>query len=377
MSGECNKSALSCSNPCNVKSASNTAACEALASQIENFTLNFFGEVFKTEVNGEIQWSLPGRLDVGLPLNPRGAGEPLGCYFLRMFQYGVVGARGEQGRPGLDACNGSTPYVQVLVGFGQQPVDVVFPITVSKNPSILPGMDVFIDGSGWYEIITSDGKGNITIALRKSVVNPVGFVPVGTVLLPSGKVGSTGTQGIQGIKGILGVKGPKGDTGDQGPQGDPAPDSAVVLPLYKANIPHFSINYPSAGTEDGYEGGFLASGFQNVVLFPGAIPCTVTLAKAGTYLVMSRVGWGSTPLTVDPHLGLVGAQANPGLNYFRLKNISTNTVIPQSTVLVYTSGRIVTFISTVSDNNVIQLQAEMLVGAGVVSCKYLWAFRIS
>src|SRR5579872_2705102 len=138
MSGECDKSALGCSNPCSVKPPANTSACEALASQIENFTLNFFGEIFKTEVNGEVQWSLPGRLDVGLPLNPRGSSEPLGCYLLRLFRDGVVGAQGPQGDPGLPGCNGSTPYVQVLTGFSQPAVGSVIPVLVSRNPSILP-----------------------------------------------------------------------------------------------------------------------------------------------------------------------------------------------------------------------------------------------
>lgn len=370
---------IGCSNPCSVVEPLNTAACETLPSQIENFTLNFFGEIFKTEVNGEVQWSLPGRLDVGLLLNPRFATEPLGCYFLRLFENGVVGAQGEQGLPGADACNGSTPYVQVLAGgFPQPQLDVVFAIKVTRNPSILPGMDVFIEGSGWYEIGESDGKGNITISLKKAVVNPHPWVDEGTVLLPSGKVGGTGGQGAVGIQGIQGRRGDKGDTGDQGIQGDPAPASAVALPLVKANIPKFTINWPSGVMKiDGYQGSITSGGFVNLALFPGAVPCTVTLPKPGTYLLIARAGWGATPLDVDPGLHLVGAQANPGINFFRMRNLSTNSTIPQSLLRTYEFMVMFSFVSTFTNNNIITLQAEALVGAGVVAVHEFWAFKIS
>lgn len=373
---------IGCENPCSVREPLNTAACEVLSSQVENFTLNFYGEIFKTEVNGEVQWSLPGRLDVGLPLNPRGVSEPLGCYFLRLLEDGMVGAQGEKGIPGTDACNGSTPYVQVLAGgFPQPMLDAVFAITVTRNPSLLPGMDVFIEGSGWYEIITSDGKGNVTLALRKAVVNPHSWVNEGTVLLPSGKVGGTGPQGVLGIQGRKGGTGDKGIPGDTGPQGDPAPASASGLPAFVATIPHYNITFPGNATIDGYQGGMTPSAYQPVTLLPGSVPCRIKLPHAGTYLVMARVGWGAIP--IDAGAGQTAAQAQPGLNFFKVRNLATNTDIPQSEVLTFqditliSGQRLTTFVTTLTSNNSIQLYAKSLTGPGVVAVHYFRAFRLS
>src|SRR5258706_4602955 len=95
-----------CGSPCAI-TAANTAACETLPSQIENFTLQFFGTVFKTEVDGIVTWSLPCSLDVGLPNNPRGVDEGLACYFLRLFNDGIVGLTGPQGAAGTAGTNGT------------------------------------------------------------------------------------------------------------------------------------------------------------------------------------------------------------------------------------------------------------------------------
>lgn len=99
----------SCHNPCGPL-PKNTAQHELLYSQIENFTLNFFGDVVKTEIDGNTSWSLPCRLDIGLPSNPRGPTEPLGCYFLRLFN-GVTGLQGEDGAPGFNGHDGRVAYI--------------------------------------------------------------------------------------------------------------------------------------------------------------------------------------------------------------------------------------------------------------------------
>src|ERR1017187_5408533 len=74
---------LGCNNPCG-HGPHNSARCESLPSQIENFTDQFFGTVVKTEINGVVTLSLRCQLDVGLPGNPRGVDEGLACYFLRL-----------------------------------------------------------------------------------------------------------------------------------------------------------------------------------------------------------------------------------------------------------------------------------------------------
>jgi len=90
----CGREQIGCDNPCR-RGPRNSARCESLPSQIENFTTQFFGTVVKTEINGVVTWSLPCQLDVGLPGNPRGVDEGLACYFLRLFSDGLGGLKGD------------------------------------------------------------------------------------------------------------------------------------------------------------------------------------------------------------------------------------------------------------------------------------------
>lgn len=306
-------------------------------------------------------------------MNPRGAGEPLGCYMLRMFQYGILGARGLPGIAGINGRNGNTPYVQVLFGFNQPAVGQVIGTKVQANPTILPGEDVFLEGSGWYEILNSDGLGNVTMTLRIPVVNPGPFVEPGTFLIPSGKIGVQGVQGRQGIQGIKGQKGNQGIQGPIGPTG--ATGSTVTIPTIIATIPTFAVNWPGPGSGSGYQGGFTTSAFTPVSQLPGNVPCQVTLAKPGAYLFMANMGWGATPLNVGP--GQTGLQANPGINKFKLHNVTTNADIAQSLIEVYTTGMMVTVAETLTPNNIVQVYAEAVSGAGVISVFNLWAFKIA
>src|SRR5262245_24414684 len=95
---------MACSpcSPCEEVSASN----ETLPSALENFILHFFGSVTKTVVNGKVVWTLPCDLAVGLPGNPRNSDEGLACYFLRLFEGGIIGLTGLQGPQGAPGTNG-------------------------------------------------------------------------------------------------------------------------------------------------------------------------------------------------------------------------------------------------------------------------------
>jgi hypothetical protein len=184
-----------------------------------------------------------------------------------------------------------------------------------------------------------------------------------------------GNQGVQGIQGRKGDKGNQGNQGAQGPQGPAGSLAQATLPLYKATIPQFSINWPAAGVADGYEGGFSTSSFSPVILFPGAVACSITLPNPGTYWLLARCGDGATPLSVGP--GLTGLQANPGINEFKIHNVTTNADLAQTVSDIYTTGLITGFVSTVTPNNVIQIYAKSISGAAVVSVHYFWAFKIS
>lgn len=194
------------SNPCRV-TQENTAACESLPSQISNFTAQFFGEVIKTETDGVVSWSLPCGLDVGLPNNPRAAGEGLACYFLRLFEDGILGLTGPKGDPGKPGCNGNNAYTVTLSAFIQPSTDNPnIQVATPFNPAILSELYVFIQGSGWYFVDLYDVSGTafLTLALPVASAVPGTTVSSGKILTPAGFPGATGIQGIQGEQGTMG-----------------------------------------------------------------------------------------------------------------------------------------------------------------------------
>jgi hypothetical protein len=197
-----------CGSPC-ADAPVNTAANESLQSQIENFTLAFFGTVVKTEVNGEVTWSLPCNLDVGLENNPRADGEGLACYFLRLFRDGITGLTGPKGDTGASGADGHNAYTVTLVGFTQPTIGSPYVTVVcADNPAILAGLYVFIQTSGWY-FVNSVSAGLLSLTLVKAVDSPPSTVSAGKLVVSSGFPGAS-------IVGPAGPQGTKGDTGTPG-----------------------------------------------------------------------------------------------------------------------------------------------------------------
>src|ERR1035437_6888859 len=156
----CGQGNRGCNNPCS-HGPKNSARCESLPSQIENFSMQFFGTVVKTEINGVVGWSLPCQLDVGLPGNPRGTDEGLACFFLRLFRDGLGGLKGDPGVPGASGQNGSNAFTVVAQGFTQPTAqNPLVQFVIVPNPAILPGMNVFISGSGYY-LVTDVQPGGV------------------------------------------------------------------------------------------------------------------------------------------------------------------------------------------------------------------------
>lgn len=199
-----------CDSPCRTSPA-NTAACESLPSQIENFTLQFFGTVVKTEVDGIVNWSLPCSLDIGLPNNPRGLDEGLACYFLRLFRDGIVGLTGPPGASGTNGANGHNAYTVTLQGFEQPTIAAPnVQIVTQYNPAVLPGIYIYVSTSGWYLVNETDGNGVLLVTLVKAVDGASGHIAAGKLVVPSGFPGSS----IQGGPGPQGTQGPQGIPGD-------------------------------------------------------------------------------------------------------------------------------------------------------------------
>lgn len=205
---DCTTRFMQCDNPCSARPGVNTPACESLPSQIENFTLQFFGTVVKTEVDGRVTWSLPCSLDVGLPNNPRAVDEGLACYFLRLFHEGIVGLTGPQGETGAAGTNGNNAYTVTLKSFTQPTIgSPIVQVLTTPNPAILNSLYVFIANSGWYLVQENDGNGTLLLSLARAVSGASGTITAGKLVVPAGFPGAS-------------VTGPQGQ---QGPKGDPGP----------------------------------------------------------------------------------------------------------------------------------------------------------
>lgn len=210
-------------NPCS-ESAANSAANETIASQIENFTKQFFGTVVKTEVDGTVTWSLPCSLDVGLENNPRAEGEGLGCYFLRLFEAGIIGLTGPQGEAGANGAAGRNAYTVTVASFTQPSlVSPVVAVTMAYNPAIVDGIYVFISTSGWYVVSSNDGAGVYFLTLTKPLPGAPATITAGKLVVVAGYPGES-------------ITGPQGPQGTQGVAGDPAEAFTTANDQYDATI---------------------------------------------------------------------------------------------------------------------------------------------
>lgn len=291
----------SCSNPNTVNSncnpccaeECNTVACESMASQIANFTKQFFGEVVKTEVDGQIVWTLPCDLETGLPNNPRAADEGIGCYFKRLFEEGIIGLTGPVGPAGAAGTNGFNAYTVTLASF-LQPSEAAptVAVTVLANPAILEGLYVFIGSSGWYVVDFVDPNGVLHLSLAQAVSGAVAgsTITAGKLVVPAGFPG-------------ISVTGPAGPQGPTGPQGT-------------AGTAHTTTNgsfFDNTGTN------YTLTNTSVVVDFTTQF-AQVLLPTAGTYLMS---------FTADL-LGLAGAVAGDFIE-LKLRNVTDSDDLDGST----------------------------------------------
>lgn len=268
--GEHEGDGLSCNNPCGTR---NRATCELLPSQISNFTLQFFGPITKTDDGmGNVTWQLPCGLDVGLPSNPRAVDEGLACYFLRLFATGVAanqGPQGPQGVPGTDGMDAFSVTVQNFVpGTSLNPA---VQLVIDTNTEVFfPGLNIFIQGAGYYLITDTAPNGVLFCQLVKPSPGVGALVPAGALVVPAGPPGVSipGPQGIQGITGPVGIQ------GIQGIQGPVGPSFPITYAQY----------IPPPGASD-----FPIPASYAAVNF-GATSPQILLTTPGVYLVTVNVG---------------------------------------------------------------------------------------
>jgi len=324
--------------PCNTACNQNSAACETLPSALENFIKSFFGVVQRTEVNGKVTWVLPCDLDTGIPGNPRGTDEGLACYFKRLFEDGLVGLEGPQGEKGDTGDSGNNAYTVATSAFNP-PANPggSAQFSIIPSPVVSVGQTIFIPGSGWYVITEVFQSSTIFATLLESIPSPLGVIPPGTLVLPTGPrglsitgpTGSTGAKGDTGAAGATGATGAMGATGATGPAGATATNSNATI----------------VGAGADYD---MTAAFAKVT-FAGT-DLEATLATAGTYFL-------TFSLTILMNSG--GTQRSWS---FKLFNSTTALDIPDSTAsfrfddhVLFDNVAVRAIVTTTLPNTVIQL----------------------
>lgn len=276
-------------NPCNTN-LTNTAACESLPSQISNFVEQFFGTIIRTEVDGQVVWTLPGDLNTGLPNNQRAPGEGLAVYFLRLFEEGIVGLTGPAGADGATGAAGRNAYTVTLQAFTQPSSGSPnIQVLTAYNPAILVGSYLLIQDSGYYLVTAVDTGGSVFATLYQA--------------FPSVAAGSTVNAGKLVV--IAGVPGASVQ-GEQGPQGNPGTPGSDATG-YSVNN---GIYYAPVGTDYNLPISYAA------VDFAASSP-VITLTAAGTYRVN---------VTADL-VGLSGVATTDNV-YLKLYNTNTAADVP-------------------------------------------------
>jgi hypothetical protein len=247
-----------------------------LPSQISNFTSQFFGEVIKTEVDGQVVWTLPCDLETGLTNNPRLPDEGVACYLLRLINQGIIGLTGPAGTDGATGATGNNGYTVTLATFTQpSPGSPNVQVVTAYNPAIVEGLQIFIEDSGYYLITATDNAGTLFLTLLQAASGAPATISAGKLVVPSGPPGATGLTGPAGPQGAS-IQGPQGDTGAQGPagaQGDPGDN-------FTENNGQF---YVTDGTDVALGVTYVPVDFTSGVV-------QVSLINQGTYLLTAVVG---------------------------------------------------------------------------------------
>lgn len=271
-----------CSNnagclPCNQTCPENTAANETLPSQLNNFIAQFFGTLEKTENNGVVTWVLPCNLDVGLPGNPRGTDEGLACYFLRLFEDGIVGLVGPKGDTGVAGADGNNAYTITTSAFNPATVPgQTVQFTIIPSATVYEGLVIFIPGAGWYQVTEVFQETTVFASLLEGTPTIEAVINPGEVVLPTGPRGLsiTGPQGPTGPSGAMGLQGVTGPAGATGPTGAAGPSGSVAT----------NNNALQTGGTTDYT---MTASYAKVDF--GTTDLDVTLATEGTYLFIVQV----------------------------------------------------------------------------------------
>ena len=331
-----------------------SADCESLPSALDNFITQFFGAVQKTVINGAVVWTLPCNLGVGLPGNPRADTEGLACYFLRLFETGIVGLTGPKGDTGDAGATGNNAYTVTTTAFNAPTLlSPLVQFNVIPGPLLSIGQTIFIPNIGWFQVTNLFQNTTVFASLLELVPSPIAVSPPGVLVLPTGPRGLpvTGPVGPQGAKGDTGLPGATGSTGSVGPVGLTGAPGATAT----------NVNAQVLGGVADYN---MTASYAKVDF--GTDDLEATLPTAGTYLVIAQLSC----------LSSVTREWD-----FKLYNATTSAEVADSEVVTRQAAdgsisELVVFntiVTTTTANNLIQVYAATASTGGTQKVNYTWS----
>lgn len=282
-------------NPC----TDSTVACESLPSALDNFTAHFFGEVAKSMVDSRVQWILPCNLETGLPDNPRTDGEGLACYFLRLFEEGIVGLTGAKGDTGIAGENGLNGYTFTAESFTVPTSECpIVQFNVEEGDVIPSGSYVFVDVAGWFSVTSRTG--NLIMCQLIQATSPAGTViPAGSFVAitgPEGPQGQTGPRGLQGEKGNKGDTGTPGSAGADGANAQTETTANYTQPVVGGTV---LVNVSDSSAFTGGAGAYVVGGgyYEVAAVVPGVLTLRNVGVAATNAVATTVVASGAVVIT--------------------------------------------------------------------------------
>jgi hypothetical protein len=121
---------------------------------------------------------------------------------------------GPKGNPGTPGANGASAFSVTKQAFAQPSINSPFAqIVIVPNSSIIAGLGVFIQHSGYYLVTNVAPGGVVFVTLLSPLSGAPAVIPAGSLVTPGAAQGATGLTGIQGPQGLIGPQGVQGVPG--------------------------------------------------------------------------------------------------------------------------------------------------------------------
>ena len=112
----------------------------------------------------------------------------------------IPGPKGDPGTPGVDGVDGINAYTHITDSFIQPAVSSTVTIDVEDSNWATPGQDLFIQGGGYYNLVSNPDATSMVVRNLGYDANvpPTTVVPDGSQISPAGEKGEDGNVNVNG-----------------------------------------------------------------------------------------------------------------------------------------------------------------------------------